>query len=255
MTLNIKPFGRLGNNILQIIKCITENLYIYNHKYIDLTLLKNKNSNILKNFPDILEFPEFPNNNEIIEDIFWTIKTKVNKEQIIDIIDKFIKPYIDYELFDNKGINFEKDLIIHVRSGDIFGIDFPLNNNYKQPPYSFYKKIIEETNFKNIYILSEKYNINPVIPKLLENYNNVQFLSNDLETDFKIMLYSQYFVNSNSTLSFIVNSISKIKKKLFSSSLWNNGYNINEYQYYNYEDYYKYEIKSYEEKIDRLLNL
>jgi hypothetical protein len=190
----------------------------------------------------------------MIEDIFWTIETKVKAEKSIEIINKYIKPYIEYELIDNKGINFVHDLIIHVRSGDIFNIKFPLNN-YTQPPYSFYKKIIEENNFENIYILSENYNINPVIPKLLENYNNIKFLSNDLETDFKIMLNSHYFVNSNSTLSLIVNSISKLEKKIFSSSLWNKGYSINDYHYYNYEDYYKYEIKNYDEKIDRLLNL
>lgn len=254
MTLKIKPFGRLGNIIGQIIKCITENNHKYKHRYIDLKIIKNKELSILKNFPDVLEFPEFQDKDEMIEDNFWTIETKVKAEKLIETIDKYIKPYIDYELIDNKGINFVHDLIIHVRSGDIFSINFPLNN-YTQPPYSFYKKIIEENNFKNIYILSENYNLNPVIPKLLENYNNIKFLSNDLETDFKIMLNSQNFVNSNSTLSLIVNSISKIEKKNFSSSLWNKGYSINDYHYYNYEDYYKYEIKTYEEKIDRLLNL
>lgn len=254
MTLKIKPFGRLGNNILQIINCIIENIYIHKHKYIDLGLLKKYQSTILKNFPDMLEFPEFPDNNKIIEENFWKKKTKVNREEYTIIINKYIKPYIDYELVDNKGIDFDHDLIIHVRSGDVLGKDFPLEI-YIQPPYSFYKKIIEENNFKNIYILSENYNLNPVIPKLLENYNNVKFLSNNLEIDLKIMLNSKYFVNSNSTLSSIVNSISKFEKKIFSSILWNKGYGTNEYQYYNYDDYYKYDIKSYDEKIDRLLNL
>jgi hypothetical protein len=261
MTLKILPYGRLGNCIIQIINCIIENIYKYKHRYINLNLLKNKglSSYVLMKFPDLLEF-DFSDQNEIIEGIFWNIESKISKEQKNEIIDMYIKKYIDYELLDNKEINYDNDLIIHIRSGDVFNKNFPLNY-YTQPPYSFYKKIIEENNFKNIYILSENFNLNPVINKLLENYNNLQILSNDLDTDFKIMLNSQYFVNSNSTLSFVVNLLSKNKKMVYTSFIYES--EILKYQYLNSTNYYKYldctnyynyEIKTYDEKIDRLLN-
>ena len=51
--LIIIPFGRLGNNISQIFKCITFSLSYENPIKINLTLLK-KTENFFDNFPDYL---------------------------------------------------------------------------------------------------------------------------------------------------------------------------------------------------------
>jgi hypothetical protein len=214
-------------------------------------MLLKKHSQILYNFPEKINFDYLNDNEEIITDIFWSIKITIQKEETINIIDKYIKPYIDYNLVDNYNINFEKDLIIHIRSGDIFDKNFNVNS-YIQPPYSFYKKIIEENKFDNIYILSENYNINPIIPKLLSNYKNIKFLSNDLDVDFKIMLNSCFFVNSNSTLCIIINSLSTNKKNIYLTS-WTSGFSNFKYTYYNYNDYYSHKNTTFDEKIKRLL--
>jgi hypothetical protein len=251
--LIIEPYGRLGNNIIQIINCVSENLYKYKHDNIDIRLLKEKNKIILKNFPDYLLF-DFPPNNEVIKNTFWLHLT-IHKNQINFIINNFIKPYINY-IIENEntyGINFDKDLIIHIRSGDIFNKNFPLDQ-YIQPPYSFYKNIIEKENFEYIYIFSENYNINPIIPKLLENYNNIKFISNDLDIDFILMLNSHYFVPSYSSLSMAINNLSNYKEKIYISYMWTKGYNNFNYEYYDYKDYFAYKSKSYDEKIFRLLN-
>jgi hypothetical protein len=205
--LIIQPYGRFGNNIIQIIRCISENFSKYHHDNIDIRLLKKKNV-IFKNFPDYFLF-DFSVNNEEITSFFWNdIHVDKNTEKLI--VDNYIKPYINYSIKSNYGINFEKDLIIHIRSGDIFNNDFPLHQ-YIQPPYSFYKNIIEKENFENIYIFSENYNINPVIQKLLENYKNIKFLSNDLDIDFTLMINSEYFVTSNSCLSKVIILLSIVK--------------------------------------------
>jgi hypothetical protein len=249
--LIIKPFGRLGNNIIQIINCVKENIYCHKHKNISLKLLKNFQIKIFQNFPEYLEFDFLLKNCQDITDIFWDTKTNITNEQMINIIDLYIKPYINYNIDFDTGINFDTDLIIHMRSGDIFNINFPLNQ-YIQPPISFYIKIIQENTFKNIYILSENYQINPIIPELLKKFNNIKFLSNDIYTDFLIMLNSSYFVNSNTTLSYVVNSISKKKKKIFLSS-WTIGIDNNEYIHYYYNEYYLHSNKTHDEKIQRLL--
>ena len=46
----IKPYGRLGNNIIQIINCIVENINLCHNKEINLTQLKNRNPTILHLF-------------------------------------------------------------------------------------------------------------------------------------------------------------------------------------------------------------
>lgn len=50
----------------------------------------------------------------------------------------------------------EKDLLIHIRAGDIHRKG--AHRSYAQPPVSFYEKIIEENTFDKIHILSENNN-------------------------------------------------------------------------------------------------
>ena len=50
----MKPFGRLGNNIVQIIKVISLSLSLKHQEKIKFTYLKKQNPNLLKNFPDYL---------------------------------------------------------------------------------------------------------------------------------------------------------------------------------------------------------
>jgi len=251
--LLITPYGRLGNNIIQIFSCIFDNIHMYKHKEISLELLIKHQPIIFKNFPKTFVFDFLEENTEIITNTFFGTKTPMNNTEKGEIINKYIKPYISYDLEDNYGINFEEDLIIHIRSGDVFNESFSLDR-YIQPPYIFYKKIIEEHIYKKIYICSENKNLNPVIPKLLEEYSNIVFLPNSLEIDFKIMLNAQIFVTSNSSLSEAINSLST-KKHIFST-----GYGIGirntlcQYNIYRYPNYYKTQFSSYDEKINLLLN-
>ena len=67
---------------------------------------------------------------------------------------------------------YPDDLVIHVRSGNIFK-ELVLSF-YPQPPFCFYEYIISNNKFKNIYIISEN-NFNPVINKLISVFPNIIF--------------------------------------------------------------------------------
>jgi hypothetical protein len=205
----------------------------------------------LRKFPDTLSFDG--TEESVLKDTFWSINTEKRCDEIIEIIDTYIKPYIDYDLSDTKGIQLEKDLVIHIRSGDIFRTNFPLSH-YIQPPLSFYTRIIDESEFEQIYILSETHLLNPVIPALLAKYKHVHFLSNDLDTDFKLMLNCHYFVNSNTTLCAVINSLSVKKERIYLSGGWTNGYSLWETVHYKNDSYYSQTASSYEDKIAKLLH-
>jgi hypothetical protein len=63
MKLVIEPFGRLGNNISQIVRCIQYNLESNKKHNIDMRLLKNYQQIIFKNFPNIFIFNEEEDSN------------------------------------------------------------------------------------------------------------------------------------------------------------------------------------------------
>jgi hypothetical protein len=249
--LLIHTFGRLGNNILQIIKCCTKNIRVHNDRIINITLLKKSNPTILYIFPDELIMDEYPIKTETITNHFWDEPTGV-PEIDNSIIERFIKPYIDYELTDTLGIDFDHDLIIHVRSGDIIG-SF-MANDYKQPPLLFYNTIITNGTYKNIYILSEQDNINPVIPQLLELHKNCTFLNNSIEIDFKIMLNAKYFVNACSTLSIVVNMISKDKSLIYYTPLGVGTSTFPSKTFDFLELYYKTPFKSIEDRNHKMIH-
>jgi hypothetical protein len=196
--LVILKFGRTGNAILQIIKCISENINHYRCRKINLQHLKNHS--ILKYFPSEFEFPEYDGDVRV-EDTFWDTKHETTDEQIKFIVETYIKPYINYEI-DGTPIQWDTDLVVHIRSGDVFASNFPLEH-YIQPPFSFYEKIICENRYRHVFLVSENRE-NPVIAKLLDTFPNTTFLSNDFEIDFKILLRAESFVYYNKTFYIVV---------------------------------------------------
>jgi len=82
---------------------------------------------------------------------------------------KVFKPEIRVDLLKNeinkylpKIVINKEDLYIHIRSGDIFHYNSYKNINYAQPPLCFYFRVIDNFEFKKIFILSQDY-LNPVI--------------------------------------------------------------------------------------------
>ena len=258
---------RLGNLILIILRVISANILFYKHHIISIEDIKHRNNIVLKNFPNFFYFDEFENNDTIIESDFFNDQNynNLSNDQKEYILNNYIKRYIDYYLYnyDSLNINFDCDLIIHIRSGDIFDKDNDFNKYintdtfrwFVQPPYSFYEKIINENKYYKIFILSETDN-NPIIQKLLKNYNNVYFHKNDIETDFKILLNSKNLVSSTSDFVLSAVYLSNSKNIIYTSR--ENYFYYVSYKFnikkYNYSDYYNLPINSYEEKINLMLN-
>ena len=260
---------RLGNLIFIIIRVIATNFIYYKHNKIIIKDIKNRNNIVLSKFLDYYCFDEYndnKNNNNIIESDFFddTYYNQLSIDVKEAIINKFVKPYIDYEINNIFNIDFTNDLIIHIRSGDVFDRNDKFVNEdvnsfafriFIQPPYSFYEKIINNNKYIHIYIISENNN-NPIIQKLINNYNNITFLNNDIDMDFKILLNCKNLVTSNS--DFVLSSIflSKEKNILYCSKpdyLKDVKHKFNIITY-DYTEYYNSKIDSYDAKIHLMLN-
>ena len=93
------------------------------------------------------------------------------------------------------------DLYIHIRSGDIFYHNTSFL--YSQPPLCFYRNILNNFKFRNIYLIA--YNKkNPLIKKLKKEYPNIIFFEQSLKEDISVLINAHNIVNS---ISSFVNSI------------------------------------------------
>ena len=88
----------------------------------------------------------------------------------------YIKPEIRIDLIRNeiiKNLNKVKvdkeDLYIHIRSGDIFILAY---SPYAQPPFCFYKKILNNYKFNKVYLIAQDKK-NPIIDKILSEYTTI----------------------------------------------------------------------------------
>ena len=98
----------------------------------------------------------------------------------------YIFPKLKIDLIKNEILNNlpkintdSHDLYIYIRSGDIFIRPHP---KYTQPPLCFYEKILNEFEFKSIYLISQNTN-NPVINSLLNNFPYIIYQEQALELD------------------------------------------------------------------------
>ena len=104
------------------------------------------------------------------------------------------------------------DLYIHIRGGDIFQHS-PLSY-YAQPPFCFYKRILNSTSYRNIYIISIDQS-NVIVHTLIKNYMNIIYKKNSIEYD--IALLSHAFNLAVSVSSFSLSAV-KINDNL--EHLW-----------------------------------
>ena len=98
-----------------------------------------------------------------------------------EILQQDIHPHLEYE-----DINLtDDDLVIHIRSGNIFG--GWVHKNYAQPPMTFYDKVISEANPKKIIIVSED-DKNPCVKGIIDKYDNSYVSHTNLKTSISIIL-------------------------------------------------------------------
>ena len=118
------------------------------------------------------------------------------------------------EIFRNLPTVFimPNSLYIHIRGGDIFQSNISVF--YAQHPVCFYEKIINEGNFKSIYIISiDRSNI--VTNKLLQKYKHIIYKKNKI--DYDISLLSKAYNVVLSVSSFVLWAI-KLNNNL--TNIW-----------------------------------
>jgi len=125
------------------------------------------------------------------------------------------------------------DLYIHIRSGDVFfGY---VNRAYAQPPLCFYKYIINNFKFRNIYIISVD-DRNPVIKKLLDEFPQIVFHKNSFENDLTLLVNAYNLVGSVSSFIQTIILINNNLKKYFEYDI----YRLSEKISHLHHDIYEY---------------
>jgi hypothetical protein len=227
-------YGRLGNNLTQLINVIDyceRNKYVFVQKdtvfthaekgpiYDGLTDFTRPTKDLhafIKNF--IVNFTEkeitFDNVNEVcvnkIVGMFYDADIPVPNNRKSEILRKYILPNFKYN---NKPLE-DTTLVIHIRSGDI--MKEGCHGFYVQPPFSFYKKVIDENNFKKIIIVTEPDKKNPAIELLLNSYSNVSIESTILYDDVSIILSAQNLIcNSQGTFGHMLALLSPNLKNIY----------------------------------------
>lgn len=199
-------FESFGNNIQQIALAITYcnlygyNFYLENHPYIND--FKVVNNNFFENFSKIRRSYRFFYFDKPITN-FYQRKDYFNKdendfpifegqlsyyvENLHETVQKFIKPNLKIY----KKINLGEDtLVIHIRSGDIFELNW--HSMYVQNPLSYFKMLIEM--YKKTIVVTSDFK-NPVI-EILSKLKNVTIVSGNFIDDINILLNAKNLASS-----------------------------------------------------------
>ena len=178
-----KWYGRLGNNIKQLSNIIDIAL-MYKHN------IKFNVKNI--NFFDLTAIKKYfskYNNTQIIQDNTFSFFYKNKLKFPLEIYELNIKERNEILknalLIKNISKLNENDVVVHIRSGDIFSSK--AHPAYVPPPLSYYVKEINKYKYEKIYIICED-TINPVINELLKIYKNAVYQKNSLEKDIRMIL-------------------------------------------------------------------
>ena len=118
--------------------------------------------------------------------IFSEIR-ELNWETRRQVMRRHLRPFLSASLFD---VVPSHELVIHVRSGDIFTTPHPF---FVQPPFSFYRKVIESRDWRAVRVVAED-TMNPTIGRILETYPTALFEPGTLEQDIRRLLAAEALV-------------------------------------------------------------
>jgi len=231
-------FGDLGNNLIQIthIKYLSEQIrspfYLPQHKFLEI----EKNYPIHSLVPEEITYKDSSTSTLLLNDLKTHVKN-ITKSHRFSILRSFYYQYdvspftlnlADYrrilknqifplipcqEGFLVSSVN-DDTLVIHIRSGDIFN-DHGVHDAYIQPPVSFYEKIINEFNFKDVLIVTQKDLRNPCIARLKELFPNIRIQASSLLEDVNTILNARNLVTAMSTFSLSLGFASNKIKRLY----------------------------------------
>ena len=158
---------------------------------------------------------------------FWYIKNRIIDRKFRRIIDiGYINDYINTSIIIDKTYTFfnkfcenrmnvlrkeiirnlpnimtnSDDLYIYIRSG-YSGSKY--NSDYFQPPLCYYKAILNNFKFKNIFLIA-KDKINKIIDILLNNYQFIIFKENSLQFDIAYLINAYNIVGLPSSFLYSI---------------------------------------------------
>lgn len=206
MTLLITHWtGKLGNNILQCIRAIHYAI----EKHHELILFP-KHFFLTEQKINIFHDKKIPQ--KLIKNTFFNLKIfnlKDPEPYLMKIyFQKYIKPIF---LTLKKVEKNDKNLFIHIRSGDIFS--FNPHPYYVQPPLSYYQNIIKSKKWHKIFVVFQD-DSNPVVNELKKN-EKITFLSNDLYTDLSILTNSNNLVLGFGTFGLLIYCMNTKLKRIY----------------------------------------
>lgn len=185
-------FGRLGNNVLQIIKAIYY-AQVHGHSRIEFPI-----HNMLETRS--IGLSEIPDSKEIISDIFYYLNrlgihnpTPITMKRIFQ---QYISGIFRVKCLD--GVEKGKKIHFHIRGGDIF-CSSP-HPAYVQPPLSYYTKIMEVYDEATL-VCEDKQN--PCISKLME-LDDVKYVSKTTIEDLSLLCNSKNVAVGYSSFGFLV---------------------------------------------------
>ena len=185
--------GRLGNNIIQLSNIISIAIAYKHNIKINVKNLHFFDLSVIEEY-----FNKY-NNNEIITDeynFYYSSRLPFSNEIFKQNIEERNKILHRAFLINNINKLPENDLVIHIRSGDIF-VSNP-HPNYVPPPLSYYTKEIDKYKYEKIHIICED-TINPVVNELQKLYKNAIYEKNTLEKDIRIILGATNIIYSVGT--------------------------------------------------------
>lgn len=203
--------GRTGNNILQIIRAIhfgivnKYNMLLFKHPYFS----HGKVTKIILNINKTIK------NN--ISATFFNIKDIGCNDPNPQLMKMYFNKYLkNIFLFNKKKkyLDTDNSLTIHIRGGDIFRGN-GAHSAYVQPPLKYYKDIIESKDWDKIIVVYEDSG-NPCVNALREqNYENIHFTSNNLETDINILCQSPNLVLGFGTFGLLLFFLNENIKNIY----------------------------------------
>ena len=216
-----KLSGRLGNNIMQLSHIIDIAIAYKHNIKINVKKLNLFDLSVIEKY-----FNKY-NNSEIIIDrnqFFYNSKLSFPKEIFKQNIEERNKILQKAFLINNINKLPENDIVIHIRSGDIFSSK--PHGNYAPPPLTYYTKEIDKYKYEKIHIICED-TINPVVNELLKLYKNAVWEKNNLEKDIRIILGATNIIYSVGTFIPSLILLSNNNKYLYGKDC--NNEELNEY--------------------------
>jgi len=141
------------------------------------------------------------------------VRRDILQEYVLGVLERrSVRERIQHFLEPRRGERVAPNtLVINMRSGkDIFRTDPPPQNDYMQPPLSFYKHIIETHGYDDCLIVTEAERANPCIAALVSWNPSIRIKTHaSVKSDIRAILEARHLVLCHSSFSWCLALMSR----------------------------------------------